>query len=65
MGSRPLHPLDAIYHELTDIARALPREQADALASAVRDARRVFVGGDARLGWEPHLRLAGLVGVGF
>ena len=27
--------------------------------------RRVFVGADARLGWEPHLRLAGVVGVGF
>jgi len=26
---------------------------------------RVFVGGDARIGWEPHLRLAGLVGVAF
>lgn len=26
---------------------------------------RVFVGADARIGWEPHLRLAGLVGVGF
>lgn len=27
--------------------------------------RRVFLGADARIGWEPHLRLAGLVGVGF
>lgn len=26
---------------------------------------RVFVGADARLGWEPHLRLAGVVGVAF
>ncbi|MCK6478640.1 MAG: SIS domain-containing protein [Planctomycetaceae bacterium] len=50
MGSRPLHPLDAIYDELTDIARALPRDQADALATAVKDARRVFVGGMGRSG---------------
>lgn len=50
MGSRPLHPLDAIYRELSDIARALPREQADALAEAVRDSRRVFVGGMGRSG---------------
>jgi 6-phospho-3-hexuloisomerase len=50
MGSRPLHPLDAIYRELTDIAAGLPRRQADALAMAVRDARRVFVGGMGRSG---------------
>lgn len=24
---------------------------------------RVFVGGDARLGWEPHFRIAGTVGI--
>ena len=50
MGSRPLHPLDAIYRELTDIASSLPRGEADALARAVRDARRVFVGGMGRSG---------------
>jgi len=26
---------------------------------------RVFVGADARIGWEPHVRLAGVVGVAF
>jgi 6-phospho-3-hexuloisomerase len=50
MGSRPLHPLDAIYRELTDIASSLPREEAEALARSVRDARRVFVGGMGRSG---------------
>jgi 6-phospho-3-hexuloisomerase len=50
MGTRPLHPLDAIYRELTDIAAALPREEAGSLARAVRDARRVFVGGMGRSG---------------
>ena len=50
MGTRPLHPLDAIYRELTDIASALPRGQADALAAAARDARRVFVAGMGRSG---------------
>lgn len=50
MGSRPLHPLDAIYRELTAIARKVPREQADALAAAVLDGRRVFVTGMGRSG---------------
>jgi 6-phospho-3-hexuloisomerase len=50
MGSRPLHPLDAIYRELSDIAAALPREQAESLARAVRDSRRVFVSGMGRSG---------------
>ena len=50
MGSRPLHPLDAIYRELTDIAAGLPRGEADALARAVRGARRVFVSGMGRSG---------------
>ncbi len=50
MGSRPLHPLDAIYRELTDIAAALPREEAGALARAIRRARRVFLGGMGRSG---------------
>jgi 6-phospho-3-hexuloisomerase len=50
MGSHPLHPLDAIYRELSDIAAALPRGEADALAAAVRDAKRVFVSGMGRSG---------------
>lgn len=50
MGSRPLHPLDAIYRELTDIAAALPREEAGALALAVSRAKRVFLGGMGRSG---------------
>jgi len=50
MGSRPLHPLDAIYRELTDIASSLPREEAGALAAAIRDAKRVFLGGMGRSG---------------
>ncbi len=50
MGTRPLHPLDAIYRELTDIAAALPREEAGALARAGRDAKRVFLGGMGRSG---------------
>ncbi len=50
MGSRPLHPLDAIYRELADIARQVPREQADALAGAAVEARRVFVSGMGRSG---------------
>jgi 6-phospho-3-hexuloisomerase len=50
MGSRPLHPLDAIYRELSDIASALPRGEAESLASAVRDARRVFLTGMGRSG---------------
>lgn len=50
MGSRPLHPLDAIHRELSDIARGLPRGEADSLAAAVRDARRVFLSGMGRSG---------------
>lgn len=50
MGSRPLHPLDAIYRELSDIAASLPREEAESLAAAAEDARRVFVGGMGRSG---------------
>lgn len=50
MGSRPLHPLDAIYRELTDIAAGLPREEAGALALAVSRANRVFLGGMGRSG---------------
>ena len=50
MGSRPLHPLDAIYRELTDIAAGLPREEAGALALAVSRAKRVFLGGMGRSG---------------
>ncbi|HEU4394047.1 MAG TPA: 6-phospho-3-hexuloisomerase [Planctomycetota bacterium] len=50
MGSRPLHPLDAIYRELTHIAAGLPREEAGALARAIRRARRVFLGGMGRSG---------------
>jgi 6-phospho-3-hexuloisomerase len=50
MGSRPLHPLDAIYRELTDIAAGLPREEAGALALAVSKANRVFLGGMGRSG---------------
>jgi 6-phospho-3-hexuloisomerase len=50
MGSRPLHPLDAIYRELADIAAKVPRAPADALAREVRDARRVFVSGMGRSG---------------
>jgi 6-phospho-3-hexuloisomerase len=50
MGSRPLHPLDAIHRELSDIAAGLPREEAESLARAVRDAKRVFVTGFGRSG---------------
>jgi len=50
VGARPLHPLDAIYRELTGIARTVPRAQADALAEAVHGARRVFVAGMGRSG---------------
>jgi 6-phospho-3-hexuloisomerase len=50
MGSRPLHPLDAIHRELAEIAASLPRGEAEALARAVRDARRVFVSGMGRSG---------------
>jgi len=50
MGTRPLHPLEAIHRELSDIAAALPRDEAEALARAVRDARRVFVSGMGRSG---------------
>ena len=50
MGSRPLHPLDAIHRELSEIAAALPREEAGALSRAIRDARRVFLGGMGRSG---------------
>ncbi len=50
MGSRPLHPLDAIYSELTEIAERVPREEADALARAVKKAKRVFVSGMGRSG---------------
>jgi 6-phospho-3-hexuloisomerase len=50
MGTRPLHPLDAIHRELSDIAAALPRGEAEALAVAVRDAKRVFVSGMGRSG---------------
>lgn len=50
MGSRPLHPLDAIYRELSDIAASLPREEAEALAAAVEAAHRVFVSGMGRSG---------------
>jgi 6-phospho-3-hexuloisomerase len=50
MGSRARHPLDAIHAELASIARALPREKADALAAEVHRARRVFVAGMGRSG---------------
>jgi 6-phospho-3-hexuloisomerase len=50
MGSRPLHPLDAIHSELSEIAGRIPRREADALARAIARAKRVFVSGMGRSG---------------
>ena len=66
-GRRPVEAHVALHGQPVRCARSLSTEGAATLGVGLRGwvSRRVFVGADARIGWEPHLRLAGLVGVGF